>query len=311
VRRNHAYALSAAVLALCGFGGWQGTAHTSDGGYGQAQAVSTAVAQYRWHPKPVPVPTATKTTPPPVVTPTTPAPAASTTTAAAPTGNGTKPLPAALAGHPLVTTFSPAALASAPWKAAANNPGGCQSNQAGVALNSAGYAQLTTTGTDCVDIQSPSTVPTKPGYVYEAKIFVSNANNWASDWMYGDKWPDQGEIDAVEFNYAASFVTWHQAGNATKGDAAWDGQQLPTTGPRFTAGAWHTVDISFTSSGVDVYYDGVRYISVPESVTTAGTDPMWLTFSTSGCAAGGYNECASGAGNQPGNLQVQYVSEFS
>jgi|HubBroStandDraft_1064217.scaffolds.fasta_scaffold4058547_2 hypothetical protein len=50
---------------------------------------------------------------------------------------------------------------------------------------------------------------------------------------------------------------------------------------------------------------------IPESVTTGGSDPMWLTLSTSGCDGGGYDECAPGAGPQAGNLQAQYVREFS
>jgi hypothetical protein len=294
--------------------GWHHRLHADGTSWGQPQAVTEAVAR---HYPPRPVPTRSAPSAPPVtptVTPTTPS-ATSTPTAPAPTstgtGSSTSPLPKALAGHPLVTTFSPAAMASS-WNDPQNDPGGCNANPAAVSRNSSGFLQLTTTGTNCVSAQSPSELTTKPGYVYEAKVYFSTfAGVWPAVWMYGQNWPSQGEIDAIEDNYSTSYVTWHQANNYTIGDGSWNNQVLTPQSPDVKAGAWVTVDIAFTSTGVSVYYNGALYDTIKESVTTGGNDPMWLTISESGCDGGGYNECATGVSPGPGNVQVAYVKEFS
>lgn len=311
------YSASQAPTVAITDSGWHHHLHHSSWGQAQVAAAAVTANYHRPPPRPEPSPTwSAPSTPAPATTSAT-APAAVPTstipttpaTASSATGSGA-PLPAALAGHPLVAAWTPSVLTSAPWTAAPNDPGGCQPNPSGVTL-AGGNAVLTTTGNDCVDVQSPAEVPTRPGYVYETRMLVSNANNWASFWMYGDQWPQDGEIDAVEFNFAQSYVTWHQAGNQTAGVGSWNGTVVKPQSANFTAGTWHTVDIAFTATGLAVYYDGSLYVTIPESVTTAGTDPMWLTLSTSGCQSGGNNECASGAGNQPGTLQAQYVKEFS
>jgi hypothetical protein len=233
------------------------------------------------------------------------------------------PYPAALSsGHPLVRETDPAALSGSSWNDPRNDPGNCAPDPSAISLNASGYAELTTTGKagDCESIQSPQTLPTTAGYVYEANVYVSNFQDWPAFWMYGDDWPAQGEIDAVEANFDANYVSWHYAAcSRSAGDSEistnpWTyacKSSVSPVGANIQPG-WHVVDIAWTSSGVQVYYDGSLYVTVSESVTTGRTaDPMWLTISEGSCAANGGNECASGAAGTPGTVQVKYVREFS
>jgi hypothetical protein len=162
-----------------------------------------------------------------------------------------------------------------------------------------------------VSLQSPKTLPTKPGDVYQAIIDFSSFHDWPALWMYGPNWPNQGEIDAVEGGPGQSYVTWHQAGNETIGPDAWDNKVVPHAGgPNIAPDTWTTVDISFTSTGVDVYYNGKLYVHIPESVTTSGNDPMYLTISEGSCNADGTNVC-NGGSSPAGSVQVKSLAEFS
>jgi hypothetical protein len=162
-----------------------------------------------------------------------------------------------------------------------------------------------------VSLQSPKTLPTKPGDVYQAIIDFSSFHDWPALWMYGPNWPNQGEIDAVEGGPGQSYVTWHQAGNETIGPDAWDNKVVPHAGgPNIAPDTWTTVDISFTSTGVDVYYNGKLYVHIPESVTTGGNDPMYLTISEGSCNADGTNVC-NGGSSPIGSVQVKSLAEFS
>lgn len=253
------------------------------------------------------------------------------TTPPAHAAGGTSPFPAALSGQGLVTSFSPSTMVSAPWNPS-NAPGGCPGTSGNVGtINSSGYAQLATTGAanDCEAIQSPATsggapqLSTAPGTTYEALLNFSSFNDWPAFWMYGNSWPANGEIDAVEGGFGASTVTWHGAGSCsgssssyTIGPDAWDCSVVPLASGHpadIAAGSWTTVDISFTTSGVDVYYNGSLYESIPESVTEAGTDPMFLAITEGSCDQAGYNACSNAPGNNApaGTTQVQYVNEYS
>ncbi len=161
-------------------------------------------------------------------------------------------------------------------------------------------------------------MPTTAGYVYEADVYFSNFQDWPAYWMYGNNWPAQGEIDAVEANFGTNYVSWHYTscdGSASSSEIStnpwtYDCKSNATpTGTNIQPG-WHIVDIAFTSSGVQVYYDGSLYVTINESVT-GPSDPMWLTFSEGSCEANGNNVCASGALGTPGNVQVKYLREFS
>lgn len=226
---------------------------------------------------------------------------------------GPVPRPAALSGQSFVRQFDPATLAGSAWNPS-NQPGNCPTANNGAFVNSSGYAEIDTTGAsgDCRSMQSPSAnMPTAPGTTYEALVNFSSFHDWPSLWMYGPSWPDQGEIDAVEGGPGASSVTWHQSGNHTIGGDPWDDQQVPFAGgPNIQPGVWTTVDIAFTATGADVYYQGQLYVHIPESVTTGGNDPMYLTISEGSCSAEGVSVCNGGT-SPAGNVQVQWVREFS
>jgi hypothetical protein len=276
------------VVAAAGFGGpWGGGNHH--------------------HPGPRPTVTATPT---PTATVTTPAPT--------PTATGTAPAgPGPAAGKTLLATFSPDTLTSTAWANPSNHPGNCGTTASGakkVTDSGLTYAQIKTSGAtgDCRSIQSPTaSMPTGPGYVYEALVKFSSFHDWPAYWMYGPNWPNQGEIDAVEGGPGISSVTWHQAGNHTIGPDAWDDQRVPFApgGSNIAPGVWTTVDISFTSTGVDVYYQGKLYVHIPESVTTGGADPMFLTISEGSCNAEGANVCNGGTSPQ-GEVDVQWVKQY-
>jgi hypothetical protein len=183
----------------------------------------------------------------------------------------------------------------------------------GARVNSSGYAEIDTNGAnnDCRSMQSPkASLSTAPGTIYEVLIKFSSFHDWPALWMYGRDWPNQGEIDAVEGGPGQSYVTWHQAGNHTVGPDSWDNTVVPHAGgPNIQPNVWTTVDIAFTTTGVSVYYNGQDYADIPETVTTGGNDPMYLTISEGSCNADGTNVCNGGT-SPAGNVQVQWVREY-
>ena len=230
------------------------------------------------------------------------------------------PLPSALSNHPFAKQFSASELASSPWNEPTNSPGNCPANPSQVSLNSSGYAELTTTGKagNCTSIESPHTYPTADGYVYEADIYFSSWENWPSFWMYGNAWPQDGEIDAVEANVDNNYVTWHYGtNNSTIGTASWDNQVVKPTGANISPG-WHTVDIAFGGNRIQVFYDGYSYVTVPETLTDTTDDPMWIVFSDGSCDQqtssnpGGPNVCANGTTGigVSGNIQIKWLRVF-
>lgn len=235
-----------------------------------------------------------------------------------------RPYAAALAGHQFVSQVAPAALVSAQWDEPQNAPGGCQANPREVYRNAHGYAELATTAAagNCTSIQSPSVTSTKPGMVYEADLYFSTFNGtWPSLWMYGNSQPDQGELDAVEDNYGANYLTWHYAScngtasSSTISTGPWQ-YACKTNAPaprtrNITAPSWNIVDIAFTATGFSVYYNGKLFDSIKENVTTPGNDPMWLTVSMGSCKQPTFNACAKGTSGNAGNVQVKYIRIFS
>jgi hypothetical protein len=235
------------------------------------------------------------------------------------------PYPKALAGHPFTREFDPPALAGSGWNSPRNQPGGCAANPAQVKLNGSGYVELDTNGQDgnCTSIQSPRTYPTASGYVYEADVYFSSFEDWPAFWMYGNNWPYQGEIDAAEADRNANYVTWHYSpcnSSVTSSQLstnpysyACKSELSPDPGvPNLTPG-WHIVDIAFAGNGIQVFYDGKLYVTVPETATGNTGDPMWIVFSTGSCSQStkGGNTCAPGAEGVSGNLQVKWLRIFT
>jgi hypothetical protein len=236
------------------------------------------------------------------------------------------PYPHALAsGHPLVQAVAPRTLVSTAWKTVSNPdnaPGDCPAKPSAVSLTTSGYAELKTTGAanDCEWIASPTAMPTKAGYVYEADVYYSNFKDWPGFWMVGNSWPAQGELDAAEPNFGVSYVTWHQSAcNASRSDSEvstnpWAYACKTTITPvgKNIGPGWHIIDIAWSSNGLQIYYDGALYVSIHENVTTGKTaDPMRVVFSDGSCLNGAANECVAGGEGTPGNVQVKYLRVFS
>lgn len=224
------------------------------------------------------------------------------------------PYPKALANHPFAKAWTGSQLASSPWNDPTNDPGNCPANPSQVSLNPSGYAELKTSGQagNCVSIESPHEYPTVDGYVYEADVYFSTWENWPAFWMYGNDWPQDGEIDAVEANYDQNYVTWHYGtNNTTEGTGSWNNKVLTPTGPNISPG-WHIIDIAFGGNRIQIFYDGYSYLTLPETLTAQTGDPMWITFSTGSCEAEGINECKNGTLGLgvAGNIQIKYLRAF-
>jgi hypothetical protein len=76
---------------------------------------------------------------------------------------------------------------------------------------------------------------------------------------------------------------------------------------RATTFGWNVVDIEFTSTVANIYYNGQRYATVPASVLTH--DPAYLNFGIGGPNANDPNNPTWPAG--PATEDVQYVKVFS
>lgn len=228
------------------------------------------------------------------------------------------PTPAAVQpGATYVKSWLPPELAGSTWNRPANAPGQCNANPSQVSVNTAGMAQLATTGKagNCTVIESPHTYPTKPGYIYETRFYASTMLNWSAWWFFGNNWPQDGEVDAFEPQFGTNYASWHYApcnGSAASSTKATDPWSYPCKSNVAPAGAnigagWHTLTTSFTSTGADVYYDGHLYAHLPETLTAAGTKPMWIVFSEGSCNAGYENTCAPGGDGKAGNIQVEWM----
>jgi hypothetical protein len=246
---------------------------------------------------------------------------AATLASSAITANAATPTPTPTAiqsGATYVKAWLPPELAGPTWNAPANDPGQCAAHPAATQVNTAGNAQLTTTGKagDCVTIQSPHKYPTKPGYIYETRFYASTMLNWSAWWMYGEPWPDQGEVDAFEPQFGTNYASWHStpcnssAASSTQATDPWTYPCKTTVKPSgadITAG-WHTLDMAYTTTGADIYYDGHLYAHLPETLTASGTNSMWIDFSEGSCNAGGAgNTCAPSGEGTPGNVQVAWM----
>jgi hypothetical protein len=279
-------------------------------------------------PLPLQLEPVTPVTPPPV----TPPPA------------GKVPYPAGLAaGHTLLNEYLPADLYAWRYQPGTTTPvvngGGVTENPSSprnVALTTDGGLSVlqlaTTSDSDCGVIQSPGKYPTASG-VIETLIKFSGFTNgdghvfadWASFWMYGDNWPAQGEIDAVETNYGNSFVSYHygtgSSSSATTNPWTYAGKTVQLqpenntsvpAAPNIVPDAWTYVTLAFgkDASGnhkCDVYYNGTLYCTIDGSYVSG--DPMYITAGTAmGGPVLGSNQTPY---DQPGTIEIQYIRVFS
>lgn len=258
---------------------------------------------------------------------------------------GTVPFPSALAaGHTLISQYLPADLYA--WRfepgtttPVTNGSGVCEdpSSPRNVSVTTDGGLSVlklaVTSKSDCGVIQSPGKYPTSSG-VIEALVkfsgFTSAAGrsfaDWASFWMYGDNWPANGEIDAVETTYGQSYVSYHYGTNGKDTEATDDPWTYSTkkvqlqpevtaavpAPPNILPDTWTHVTLAFGQDGagnheVDVYYEGVRYCTISGPYVTGS--PMYIT---AGTAFGGPVLGSSQAPyDQPGSIELQYVRVFS
>jgi hypothetical protein len=194
--------------------------------------------------------------------------------------------------------------------------------------------------TDCAHLRSQYTVPTS-GDVVEAKIFLPSLSSaqtfggdsypagtlldWTSMWTDGanstngsENWPADTEVDAVEAQYGTNYVSIHYGSLAKSGGSTgiwttepsgWDGSSATyvTSGAPNVQGGWNVVDIEFTSTVANIYFNGELYITVPASVLSH--KPAYLDFGISGPngADSNYPKWPAGAGTE----DVQYVDVFS
>jgi hypothetical protein len=228
------------------------------------------------------------------------------------------PLPKALINHHFVEAFTPKQLIA--WGPGSNKPGNCTSNNSEVFLNSAGYAEVSTSGQpgDCSDIESPTTFPTSDGYVYEEKLYISNFSQWNSYWMYGQNWPTDGEIDSFEGGPGTSYPTYHGAGNQTIGVGNWNTTPIQPQSANIRPG-WNTVDIAFGGCGkgcgrIQIFYNGKPYVTMAGPLVLDGgraNDPFWLTDGTGSCDSLTNGNVCNGHKPTGGIMQIAYLRVFS
>jgi hypothetical protein len=202
--------------------------------------------------------------------------------------------------------------------------------------------QPTTVTTACAHIRSQYTVPTRSDVV-EAKIWLPSLSSaqtfdgtaypagtlldWASMWTNGanttngtESWPADTEIDPVETQYGVNYLSVHygsltanggSTGNWTTLPRGWAGADAtyatPNAGVPGLRAGWNVVDIEFTSTVANIYFNGKRYITIPASALSH--KPAYLNFSLSGPNASDPNSPHWPAGH--GTEDVQYVKVFS
>lgn len=308
---------------------------------------------------PTPTPTPTTPTPTPTTpapTPTTPSPTPTptpTTTSPTPTPPAAVPYAPALSSYStLAQSYSANDIINDGWAQDANatleGGGTCpvtntvySSSLDAVVMSTAGHPAKSTTG-DCGHIRSQNTVPTS-GDVVEAKIWLPSLGSattfggssypagtlidWASMWTDGanstngpENWPADTEVDAVETQYGASYVSIHygslsksggSTGDWTTEPKGWEGSgaiyATPNPGVPDVQAGWNVVDIEFTSTVANIYFNGELYVTVPASVLTH--KPAYLDFGISGPNGNDSNYPKWPAG--PGTEAVQYVEVFS
>lgn len=237
------------------------------------------------------------------------------------------PYPHALdSGRTLGVNLTGSQLPTSFVENASNSPGNCTNPRTAGISTQGNNVILTSNGTDCLYLQSPHTYPTIDGYVYEAEINVSSWTPWSAFWGYGNNWPVDGEIDAVEASPTGqNNISWHDSTSNPQGYSTCNNQDgcdanmppitTPSNAQSLAQGlspGTHIVDFAFGTCGsgcgaVSVWYDGTETGFVSgTNVLNGGSqnDPFWLDFST------GQPEFGS-CGNPCGTLTVVYMRGWS
>jgi hypothetical protein len=260
--------------------------------------------------------------------------------------------PALSSYNVLAQSYTATDIINGGWAQAANDTGegGEACPVANTSYSSALDAVvLTTNGTpaaggdpDCAHIRSQLTVPTS-GDVVEAEIWLPSLADaatvngssypagtlldWASMWTDGadtvngtENWPADTEIDAVETQYGANYVSIHygsaasgggSTGNWTTAPQGWGPAgttyAAPNSGAANVQPGWNVVDIEFTSADANIYINGALFVTVPASVLTH--DPAYLDFGISG--PNGYDADYPMWPAGPATEDVRYVKVFS
>ena len=211
--------------------------------------------------------------------------------------------------------------AGAALKGAAGLPDGVPAEQVGSLVLNASAADLWRTwqhtrlaGTDCetpgrvalsgaeLDLTSDGkfgncamiTSETRYKYgIFEARIWAQagpdgRIANWPGFWMFGERWPVDGEIDGFEGlgGYdSASFHYGADNSHLTKQDTA-------------LKPGWTVVDIVWKPHVLAIYYNGQKFVEWRSSVITS--QPMVAAFDTT-TGTGGYTT------GQPSTLKVDYL----
>jgi hypothetical protein len=175
-------------------------------------------------------------------------------------------------------------------------------------------------------------VPTS-GDVVEAKIWLPGSTtgstllDWASMWTDGanstngtENWPADTEVDAVETQYGVNYVSTHSGSVSSSGGSTGDWTTEPQgwepagaiyatpepSVPNVQPG-WNVVDIEFTSTVANIYFNGGLYVTVPANILSH--KPAYLDFGISGPNGNDPNNAQWPSG--PATEDVQYVKVFS
>jgi hypothetical protein len=195
-----------------------------------------------------------------------------------------------------------------------------------VSTDDAGNALLTTTGKtgSCVGIISPGAYPSG---VVEAYIDFpalpgkpGTIADWTAFWLTNqEKWPVDGEIDAVETEPATGVnaVSYHWGKQGKPLEASTDGfapnGKIPVAGPNLTPG-WHVVDVVFTKGFFAVYYDGKEFASSRSSVITGA--PLNILLNSSVTPSTKSVEKTIGgkpknSDSSPATMEIKYLKVWS
>ena len=243
------------------------------------------------------------------------------------------PYPHSLSNHPYATGWTGSQMHNSAWENASNDPANCTSDNTSEITTVGSAVKISTSGAtgDCAYLQSVHTYPTVDGYVYEEEVNVSNWTQWESFWGYGNNWPTDGEIDAIEGGSGTNYVSWHDSTTPPDGFSncnssnGCDSSMAPITTPSNTntltdiSPGTHYIDFAFGGCGtgcgaVSVWYDGTEVAYVSGSQVLDGgsnSDPFWIDTDTGSCNQPSNGDVCGSSGQTSGNITIDYLRIFT